>query len=55
MNCKMFKKTNSDSALREGRQRSLSGAADDNVSNMGADVSLDGIFKKFAITYGSER
>ena len=46
-------KTYGDSALREGIQQSLRGAATDTVHNMGADVSLDNIIKKFIIIYGS--
>ena len=48
-----LRKTYSDSALREGIQRSLKGAAADTVRNMGPDVPLDIILKKFTIVYGS--
>ena len=41
----------SDSALREGMQRSLRGAAADTVHNLGPDVSLNVIIKKFTIIY----
>ena len=40
-------------ALREGIQHSLRGAAADVVCNMGPDVSLDLIIKKFTIIYGN--
>ena len=43
----------SDSALREGIQHSLRGAAADSVCNMGPDVLLDMIVKEFAIGYGN--
>ena len=46
-------KTYSESALREGIQRSLKGAAADTVCNMGPDVSLDTIIKQFSIMYGN--
>ena len=46
-------KTYSDSALREGIQCSLRGAAADTVQNMGPDVPLDTIIKKFTIVYGN--
>ena len=42
-----------ESALREGIQRSLKGAAVDTVHNMGSDASLDTIIKKFSIIYGN--
>ena len=45
--------TNSDSALREGIQCSLRGAAADTVRNLGPDVPLDTITKKFTIVYGN--
>ena len=48
-----LRKTYSDSALREGIQRSLMGAAADTVRNMGPDVPLDTIIKKFTIVYGN--
>ena len=40
-----LRKTYSESALREGIQRSLKGAAADTVCNMGPDASLDTIIK----------
>ena len=48
-----LRKTYSDSALREGLQCSLKGAAADTVRNMGPDVPLDTIIKKFTIVYGN--
>ena len=48
-----LRKTYSESALREGIQRSLKGAAVDTVCNMGPDASLDNIIKKFSIIYGN--
>ena len=48
-----LRKTYSDSALREGIQHSLKGAAADTVRNMGPDVPLDTIIKKFTIVYGN--
>ena len=48
-----LRKTYSDSALREGIQCSLKGAAADTVRNMGPDVPLDTIIKKFTIVYGN--
>ena len=48
-----LRKTYSDSALREGIQHSLKGAAVDTVRNMGPDVPLDTILKKFTIVYGN--
>ena len=45
--------TYSESALREGIQRSLRGAAADTVHNMGPEVTLDSIIKKFSIIYGN--
>ena len=48
-----LRKTYSDSALREGIQHSLRGAAADTVRNMGPDVPLDTILKKFTIVYGN--
>ena len=45
-------KTYSDSASRDGMQRSLRGVAADTVHNMRADVSLDYIIKMLTITYG---
>ena len=46
-------KTYSNSALREGIQHSLRDAAADTVRNMGPDVPLDTILKKFTIVYGN--
>ena len=48
-----LRKTYSESALREGIQRSLKGAAADTVHNMGPDASLDTIIMKFSIIYGN--
>ena len=48
-----LRKTYSDSALREGIQHSLRGAAADTVRNMGPNVPLDTILKKFTIVYGN--
>ena len=48
-----LRKTYSNSALREGIQCSLMGAAADTVHNVGPDVPLDTIIKKFTIVYGS--
>ena len=48
-----LRKTYSESALREGIQRSLKGAAADRVCNMGPSASLDTIIKKFSIIYGN--
>ena len=45
------RKTYSESALREGIQISLKGAAADTVCNMGSDASLDTIIKNFSIIY----
>ena len=47
------RKTYGESALWEGIQRSLKGAAADTVCNMGPDASLDTIMKKFSIIYGN--
>ena len=44
-----LRKTYSDSALREGIQRSLRGAAADTVRNMGPDVPLDTILKNLLL------
>ena len=46
-------KSYSDSALREGIQCSLRGAAADAVHNMEPNVPLDMILKKFTIIYGN--
>ena len=48
-----LRKTYSDSALREGIQCSLRGAAADTVRNLEPDVPLDTIIKKFTIVYGN--
>ena len=48
-----LRKTKSESALREGIQRSLKGAAADTVCNMGPNASLDTIIKKFRIICGN--
>ena len=48
-----LRKSYSDLALREGIQLSLRGAAADVVCNMGPDVPLDLIIKKFSIIYGN--
>ena len=47
-----LRKSYSDLALREGIQHSLRGAAADAVHNMGPNVQLDMILKKFTIIYG---
>ena len=46
-----LRKSYSDLVLREGIQHSLRGAATDVVHNMGPDVPLDLIIKKFTIIY----
>ena len=46
---KSLRKTYSESALREGIQRSLKGTAADTVCNMGPDASLDTIIKMFLL------
>ena len=43
----------SDLALREGIQHSLRGAAADAMCNMGPNLPLDMILKKFTIIYGN--
>ena len=48
-----LRKSYSDLALREGIQHSLRGATADVVHNMGPDVTLDLIIKKFTIIYGN--
>ena len=48
-----LRKTYSDSALREGIQCSLRSAAADTVRNLGPDVPIDTIIKKFTIVYGN--
>ena len=48
-----LRKTYSDSAFREGIQHSLRGAAADTVRNLGPNVPLDTIIKKFTIVYGN--
>ena len=47
------RRTYSESALREGIQRSLRGAAADIVCNMGPEATIDSIIKKFSIIYGN--
>ena len=53
MQLQTLRKTYSDSALREGIQCSLRDAAADIVRNLGPDVPLDTIIKKFTIVYGN--
>ena len=48
-----LRKTYSESALREGIQRSLKGAAADTICIMGPDASLDTIIKNCTIIYGN--
>ena len=48
-----LRKSYSDLALREGIQHSLRGGAADLVCNMGPNVPLDLIIKKFTIIYGN--
>ena len=48
-----LRKSYSDLALREGIQYSLRGGAADVVCNMGPNVPLDLIIKKFTIIYGN--
>ena len=48
-----LRKSYSDLALREGIQYSLTGATADAVHNMGPNVPLDMILKKFTIIYGN--
>ena len=48
-----LRRTYSESALREGIQRSLKGAAVDTVCNIGPVASLDTIIKIFSIIYGN--
>ena len=48
-----LRRSYNDLALREGIQLSLRGAAADVVHNMGPDVPLDMIIKKFSIIYGN--
>ena len=48
-----LRKSYSDLALREGIHHSLRGAAADVVCNMGPNVPLDMILKKFTIIYGN--
>ena len=48
-----LRRTYSESALREGIQRSLRGAEADTVHNMGPEATLDSIIKKFSIIYGN--
>ena len=49
----MLRKSYSDLALREEIQHSLRGAAADVVHNMGPNVPLDMILRKFTIIYGN--
>ena len=46
-----LRRTYSESAFREGIQRSLKGAATDTVCNMDPEVTLESIIKKFSIIY----
>ena len=48
-----LRKSHSDLVLREGIQHSIRGAAADVVCNMGPNVPLDMILKKFTIIYGN--
>ena len=48
-----LRRTYSESALREGIQRSLREAAADTVHNMGPEATLDSIIKNFSIIYGN--
>ena len=48
-----LRKSYSELGLREGIQHSLRGAAADVVHNMGPDVPLDLIIRKFTIIYGN--
>ena len=48
-----LRKSYSDSVLREGIQYSVRGAAADTVHNMGSNVPLDMIIKKFTIVYNN--
>ena len=48
-----LRKTYSDSVLRKGIQHFLRGATADAVCNMGPNVPLDMILKKFTIIYGN--
>ena len=48
-----LRRTYSESALREGIQRSLRGAAADAVCNICPEATLDSIIKKFTIIYGN--
>ena len=48
-----LRRTYSESALKEGIQRSLRGAAADTVCNMGPEATLYSIIKKFTIIYGN--
>ena len=49
----MLHRSYCDSALRDGIQHSLREAAADAVCNMGPNVPLDMILKKFTIIYGN--
>ena len=53
MTSRFLEETHSNSALREGIQCSLRGAAADTVHIMGPDVPLDTIIKRFIIVYGN--
>ena len=48
-----LRKSYSDSAQKEGIHHSLRGAPADAVYNMGPNIPLDMILKKFTITYGN--
>ena len=48
-----LQKTYSESAFREGIQRSLRGVAAHTVCNIGPEATLDSIIKKFSIIYGN--
>ena len=50
-----LRRTYSESALREGIQRSLRGAAADTVCNMRPESTLDTIIKSFSIIYGNDK
>ena len=53
MELQTLRKTYSDSALRESIQDSLRGAVADTVRNLGPNVPLHTIIKKFTIVYGN--
>ena len=46
-----LRKTYTDSTIKEAIKRSLTGAADGTICNIGADTSLDSIIKKLTIIY----